>query len=85
MSPRAIQNPATVAVNALLEPGGRTLGLRDKALLFGVVEQLRVVCRRLQEGVEGEGAGDVRVMQRRLEEAKRVLDGGVLEGRPGTS
>ena len=82
MSPRGLQNPATVAVNALLEPQGRTLGLKDKALLFGVVEQLRVVCRRLQEGSGGEG--DVRVMQRRLEEAKRVLDGGI-ETRPGTS
>lgn len=73
MSPRQMQNPATVAVNALLEPQGRTLGLRDKALLFGVVEQLRVVCRRLQEGSDGDA--DVRLMQKRLEEAKRALDG----------
>lgn len=81
MSPRGLQNPATVAVNALLEPQDRALGLRDKALLFAVVEQLRVVCRRLQEGAEGEG--DARLMQKRLEEAKRALDG-AFEGRPGT-
>lgn len=75
MSPRTIMDPATVAVNALLETpstsGGKVLGLKDKAVLFGVVESLRKVCRGiLEDGEEGW------VMRRRLEEVRRVLDGG---------
>ena len=72
-----LHDPATVAVNALLNPDGKPLGLKDKAVLFGLVESLRRVCGGLQhEGEEGQGAsGDLR---RRLDEAKKLLDGGSL-------
>lgn len=75
MSPHqlTLQDPATLAVNALLHPDGRPLGLKDKALLFGLVESLRKVCRGLQE--EEEGQYESKVLRRRLDEAKRALDG----------
>ncbi|KAK5120518.1 hypothetical protein LTR85_006173 [Meristemomyces frigidus] len=75
MSPTTIvlHDPATLAVKALLEPHGRQLGLKDKALLFSIVESLRKVCHRLQE--EDEGQYECRVLRRRLDEARRALDG----------
>ena len=82
MSPRALtlQDPATVAVNALLAPDSNPLGLKNKALLFGVVESLRRVCHRLQEAEETEF--ESRVLRRRLDEARKALDG-VLDVRNG--
>lgn len=47
-SPRAFTDPATAVVSALLGEGAR-LGLRDKKVLFGVVEGLMGVCRDLRE------------------------------------
>lgn len=84
VSPRgaASQDPATVAVNALLAPGGKQLGLRDKALLFGLVESLKKVCQSLQDG--NEASQDNRMLRRRLDDARRVLAGSG-EVRPGTS
>lgn len=76
------QDPATVAVNALLSPSGRQLGLRDKALLFGLVESLKKVCQSLQEN--NETSHDSRILRRRLDDARRVLAGSG-EVRPGTS
>lgn len=73
MSPRSLVDPATVAVNALLAGNGRPLGLKDKALLFGLVESLSKVCRRLQDGEEGDYEG--RVLRRRLDGARRALEG----------
>ena len=64
-------DPATVAVNAMLDPNARQLGLKDKALLFGLVESLREVCHKLQDEDEGRR----RVLRRRLDDAKRVLNG----------
>ena len=83
MSPRTmmIQDPTTLAVNALLEPNGRQLGLKDKAMLFGLVESLRKVCSRLQESEDA--TYESRMLRNRIESAKKVLNGG--EARPGTS
>ena len=82
MSPRTLADPATVAVNALLEPHGRQLGLKDKALLFGLVENLKNVCHKLQEREEGEY--ESRMLRRRLDDARRALDG-VVVPRPGSN
>lgn len=74
LSPKTVvlHDPATLAVNALINPDGRPLGLKDKALLFGLVESLRRVCQRLQD--EDEAQYESRVLRRKLDEAKRVLD-----------
>ncbi|RMX71185.1 hypothetical protein D0869_15888, partial [Hortaea werneckii] len=69
-----LHDPATVAVNALLKPDGKPLGLKDKAVLFGLVESLRRVCGGLQHEEE-EGQGENWILRRRLDEAKKVLDG----------
>lgn len=83
LSPGAVsKDPATLAVNALLTPDGRRLGLRDKALVFSMVESLKTVCRQLQEGEET--SLESRMLRRRLDDARRVLLGGT-EVRPGTS
>lgn len=83
MSPKTmvLQDPATLAVRALLNPHGQQLGLKDKALLFSLVESLRKVCHRLQE--EDEGQYESRVLRRRLDDARRALDG-TLEPPSGT-
>lgn len=64
------QDPTAVAVNALLDPTGQPLGLKDKAVVFAVVENLRKVVAGLQAG-SGAGVED----RRRLEEARRALGG----------
>ncbi|KAF7189646.1 hypothetical protein HII31_08966 [Pseudocercospora fuligena] len=66
-------DPVTVAVQALLDPQGHPLGLRNKAVLFGVVESLRKVVRQLQE--EEESTFAARMLRNQLDEAKRTLDG----------
>ena len=71
-----LQDPATLAVNALLDQMGRQLGLKDKALLFGLVENLRKVCQDLQEVDEGQYEG--RVLRKRLGDAKRALGGELM-------
>ena len=63
-------------VNALLDPAGRQLGLKDKALLFGLVENLRRVCESLQSTDEAQYEG--RVLRRRLDDAKRALGGELM-------
>ncbi|KXT10833.1 hypothetical protein AC579_1953 [Pseudocercospora musae] len=76
MSPRKPAtkiDPVTVAVQALLDPHGHPLGLRNKAVLFGVVESLRKVVRQLQE--EEESTFAARMLRNQLDEAKRTLDG----------
>ena len=50
------------------------MGLKDKALVFGVVESLRRVCGRLQEG-DDEEAYDLREWRRRLDTCRKALDG----------
>ncbi|KAK5116019.1 hypothetical protein LTR62_000475 [Meristemomyces frigidus] len=80
-----MHDPTTLVVNALINPEGRQLGLKEKAVLFGVVESLRGVVGRLQwervdEGVDaGQGTEDqgeqVVMLRRRLEQARRVLEG----------
>lgn len=70
-----LQDPTAIAVNALLNPHGRALGLKDKALVFGVVESLRRVCEKLQEG-DDEDAYEMREWRRRLDGGRRELDGG---------
>ena len=66
-------DPAAVAVHALTEPGRRPVGLKDKALIFMLVESVRNMCGRLQD--EGLDAVEALVLRRRLEEARRVLEG----------
>ena len=82
ISPRAVSDPATVIVNALLDPAQKPLGLKDKALLFGLVERLRNVCQTLQDREEGKY--ESRMLRRRLDDARRVLDGALVP-RPGTT
>ena len=74
MSPDRVHlhDPTTVAVNALLDPEGKPLGLRDKAALFSLVESLRKVVRIIQE--EDESLSESRVLRRKLEAAKQTLD-----------
>lgn len=74
LSSAPMQDPTAIAVNALLDPQGRCMGLKDKALIFGVVESLRKVCEKLQEG-EDEDAYERREWRRRLDGCRRVLDG----------
>jgi hypothetical protein len=69
-----VQDPTAIAVNALLDSQARCLGLKDKALVFGVVESLRRVCGRLQEG-DDEEAYDLREWRRRLDSCRKALDG----------
>jgi hypothetical protein len=69
-----VQDPTAIAVNALLDSQARCLGLKDKALVFGVVESLRRVCGRLQEG-DDEEAYDLREWRRRLDACRKALDG----------
>ena len=69
-----MQDPTAIAVNALLDSQARCLGLKDKALVFGVVESLRRVCGRLQEG-DDEEAYDLREWRRRLDSCRKALDG----------
>lgn len=78
LSPSPLQDPTSIAVNALLNPQGHSLGLKDKALVFGVVESLRRVCEKLQEG-EDEEAYERREWRRRLDGCRRELDG-IVEG-----
>ncbi|SMQ46986.1 unnamed protein product [Zymoseptoria tritici ST99CH_3D7] len=66
-------DPAARAVAALMDPSGRQLGLRDTAVLFGVVESLRKVVQTLQENEEGAYEG--KEMRRRLDGARGWLDG----------
>lgn len=66
-------DPATIAVQALLDPNGEPLGLRNKAVLFGVVESLRRVVRQMQQEEESTFAS--RMLRNQLDEAKRTLDG----------
>ena len=67
------QDPVSVAVNALLNAEGRQLGLRNKAVVFGVVESLRKVVNMLQQ--EDEASYESRILRRRLDVAKAALDG----------
>lgn len=73
MSPGAFTDPATVAVHAVLEPSGRQLGLKDKALLFSLVESLKGVCHQLQGRSEGDF--ESRALRRRLDDARKILNG----------
>ena len=73
MSPRTFADPATLAVNAILNSNGRPLGLKDKALLFSLVESLRTVCHQIQEGTEGDFHS--RALRRRLDDARKILNG----------
>jgi hypothetical protein len=77
LSPSSLmQDPTSIAVNALLNSQGRSLGLKDKALVFGVVESLRRVCEKLQES-EDDDAHENREWRRRLDGCRRELDGTV--------
>nr|POE58663.1 hypothetical protein CFP56_68338 [Quercus suber] len=71
--PSSPLDPATVAVNALSRPGGKPLGMKDKALLFGLVDALRTTCWQMQATAE-EAPPDVSRLRRKLEAAKRALE-----------
>ncbi|KAI5205358.1 hypothetical protein E4T39_03072 [Aureobasidium subglaciale] len=64
----------TIAVSALLDPAkGQGLGSKDEALVYTLVEGLREVVGELQLGAGGEERR--RWLRRRLDEARRVLEG----------
>ncbi|KAF2151251.1 hypothetical protein K461DRAFT_280038 [Myriangium duriaei CBS 260.36] len=65
---------AAIAVAAVCDPTLPALGLRDKALLFMLMESVQTACARLQEGA-AVGKLEGQVLRRRLEEARRVMDG----------
>lgn len=68
----------TMAVAALLDPAkGQSLGSKDEALVYTLVESLREVVGELQLGAGGEERR--RWLRRRLDEARRVLEGEDLE------
>lgn len=68
----------TIAVSALLDPEkGQGLGSKDEALVYTLVESLRDVVGELQLGAGGEERR--RWLRRRLDEARRVLEGDDLE------
>jgi hypothetical protein len=68
----------TIAVSALLDPTkGQGLGSKDEALVYTLVESLREVVGELQLGAGGEERR--RWLRRRLDEARRVLEGEDLE------
>jgi hypothetical protein len=75
LSPQSFSahDPAIVAVNALLNPHGKALGLRSKAALYSCMESLRQVALRLQE--EDEAQYDSRVLRRRIDDATNALNG----------
>ncbi|KAK5690890.1 hypothetical protein LTR97_012053 [Elasticomyces elasticus] len=81
MSPLAVMHdPATIAVNALLDPNGRQLGMKDKAILFGLIDHLRRTVQKLQ--LEDEDQYESRVLRRRLDDATKALS---AEQRPSSS
>lgn len=73
LSPLIRTDPTTTAVQALLDPNGRALGLRNNAVLFSVVESLRRVVRQMQD--EDDATFASRMLRNTLDEAKRTLDG----------
>lgn len=73
LSPLIRTDPTTTAVQALLDPNGRPLGLRNNAVLFSVVESLRRVVRQMQD--EDDATFASRMLRNTLDEAKRTLDG----------
>lgn len=77
MSPTSLgevlHDRSSVAVGSLLDPRAKPLGLKDKALVFGLVESLREVCGALQR--EEYGGYQGRVLRRRLDGARRCLEG----------
>ena len=73
MSPRAPVDPATTAVNSLLAPNLGQLGLKDKALLFSLIESLTKVCHKLQDGEVADD--ESRMLRKRLDDARRALNG----------
>jgi hypothetical protein len=75
LSPQSFSahDPAIVAVNALLNPHGKALGLRSKAALYSCMEALRKAALRLQE--EDEARYDSRVLRRRIDDATNALNG----------
>ncbi|THX31005.1 hypothetical protein D6D12_03185 [Aureobasidium pullulans] len=68
----------TMAVSALLDPTkGKGLGSKDEALVYTLVESLREFVGELQSGAGGEERR--RSLRRRLDEARRVLEGEDIE------
>jgi hypothetical protein len=57
----------------MLNPNARQLGLKEKALLFSLVESLRSVCHQLQERSEADF--ESRALRRRLDDARKILNG----------
>lgn len=65
--------PTTVAVTALLDTNAQPLGLRDKALVFSLVESLKNICEQLQADDGNEHAKEI--LRNKLDGARRVLEG----------
>ena len=67
-------DPTSVAVHAVTDAAQQSpMGMKDKTLVFMLVESIKDACFKLQD--ENTPSGEGRVLRRRLEEARRVLDG----------
>jgi len=67
-------DPTSVAVHAVTDIAQQSpMGMKDKTLVFMLVESIKDACLRLQD--ENTPLGESRVLRRRLEEARKVLEG----------
>ncbi|KAG8625581.1 hypothetical protein KVT40_005982 [Elsinoe batatas] len=65
--------PSAIAIAALATPGKRQLGLRDRAQMFMLLECIRHACEKLQD--QDLDASEGRILRRRVEEARKIMDG----------
>ncbi|KAF2862653.1 hypothetical protein K470DRAFT_262545 [Piedraia hortae CBS 480.64] len=70
---RSLSRSTAVTLKSLLSSDLRTLSQQDQALIRSVIGSLRETCLGLQE--QDEDAYECRIYRRRLDEAKRILDG----------
>jgi len=67
-------DPTSVAVHAVTDAAQKSpMGMKDKTLVFMLVESIKDACFKLQDDKTPSGEG--RVLRRRLEEARKVLEG----------
>ncbi|GAB7339064.1 hypothetical protein MBLNU457_5720t1 [Dothideomycetes sp. NU457] len=67
-------DPTSVAVHAVTDIAQQSpMGMKDKTLVFMLVESIKDACLKLQD--ENTPSSEGRVLRRRLEEARKVLEG----------
>lgn len=66
-------SPVSAAVSALLGAKSRPLSLKDKTLVFAVVDSLKQICEKLQVDDEGEEA--TKLLRKKLADARQILIG----------